>query len=896
MAVTETYRALGSWSIQLRPNTPRTVLDALTYFGHVAVSAGRDNPKVAGDSLLASARYVGVLRGVTNDANGHQLSGAGMAFWLGDEDNKGSVIENLVTLTSSTFTNAVRSLLPSSGSVTEGTLHSVTGTYTGTHQYQSPRQAIDYVCQTMGAAWRMNGNGTLDAGLASDLFVTTPVAAVTSRSSGVDMSVRGLPGAAALAEDVQDFTTRVVLLAQGAQGSTATGSADISGGLNPYKDIHGNTVKLTRLVSESSTDQGNATARAQLALNQFTSPRDAVTLNSTTHDIRGDVAIGDYVWVFDPDAGLFNLNNEVVFRGERINPLKLQVTALSWPVEAGMGVAYRDPTGAWVDLTDYVVFESGQVNITVGGYDRSLTNTGTEPVGSRPQQNTSIPGVPTFTTPFTQAVYQSTNSGITKAQVQVTWSQPNNTDGSSIIDGDHYEVRYRTSSTPIWPSTWSQVSGLTWSQMATWGQPITYVAGPWQYISVGWDNTSCLIQELTPGLPYDIQIRAVDNGTPANYSDWSASTSIQTNGDTIAPETPAPPSVAASLIAVQVTHTLGAASGGTYNLAADLHHLEVHAQYEPTFTPSDSTRLGKLLANNGMMISQIPVVGTFQVQSTSALWFKVIAVDEAGNKSNPSTAVQATANLIDDAHISSLTVSKITAGTISSDFIVGSRIKTADTGPRVELNSSGLQAFNASGAQTVNVASADGSVSITGTLQSGSTGQRVVVNPEPNSLARIDIYDDSTTTTHVTEVMFSGNFLMQRENNGNRVANGGYFQWQNDGTSYFGHQDATAQLYILFNSGNDHIDIKGKISPGGFDQAMLEVGDWGGGITSSAISATVTYPATKIGTMLPFVAVGANGADFDWCVTASSTTGFTVGLGNHGGGGTRDIWWWSART
>lgn len=921
MAVTEVQRALGSWDVTLKPNTPRNVLDSLGYFGHVALTAGRDNPKVAGDSLLTSARYVGVLRGITSADDSYVLSGAGMAFWLGDEDQKGSVIENLVTLTNSTFTNAVRTLLPASGAVTEGTLRSVSGTYSGTHQFQSPRQAIDYVCSTMGASWRVNGNGTLDAGLDADLFVTNPTSAVIRKGAGVDMRMRALPGVASLAEDVQDFTTRVLLLAQGATTTTATGSADILPGLNSYKDVHGNSVKLTRLVTESQTGQGNATARAQLQLNRFTGRRDALTLNSMTHDIRGDVAVGDYIWVFDPDVGLVDLNNEVVFRGQRINPVKLQVYQLTWPVEQKMGVAYRDRAGVWTDLTDYVVWESGQTNITVGSYNRALTDTGGSgsPTGFQNPAtgpNTTIPNTPVFTAPFTQAVYQSTSSGITRAQAALVWAQPTNSDGSAITDGDHYEIRYRTSSVPVYPSTWSQAAGKTWSQLNTWDQPITFVAGPWQYTAVGWDNLQFLLQELTPGLPYEVQIRAVDNGTPANYSAWSASSTFQTNADTIAPATPAAPVVAASRIAIQVTHYLGAASGGTFNLAPDLHHLEIHAQYEPTFTPTDSTRLGKLLANNGMMLGQIPVVGTFPVESTAALYVKVIAVDEAGNKSGPSTAVQATAQLIDDAHISDLTVSKVTAGTITSDWIVGARIKTADTGARVELNSAGLQAYDATGTRTVDIKDADGSAVLTGKAQTGTGGYRIVQDPayaQPgagtfpslvfhggdneagparingavlgsSSPAQVQLGLNSGATVtganfQQTTLLLQPKLASLQYNDQADAPLGGRVQVYDTG-AFIGFRNATLDARYLVDNNSQHF-IRGSFGISNSDggQSALFCGHYD--VAAGAAALGIGYGATMAPYMCPTASVfdGA-GTNTYAAISATSSTGFSVAYPN----------------
>src|SRR4051812_7167146 len=113
MTVSQVHEALGNFSIKLKPNIPRDVLDAIEYFGHVAVIPGRIDARAYGDGTLDAARYVGVLRKkkvsdlsstVTSNINQPEaagtfitLEGAGMNFWLGDEDDKGSVIENEIS-------------------------------------------------------------------------------------------------------------------------------------------------------------------------------------------------------------------------------------------------------------------------------------------------------------------------------------------------------------------------------------------------------------------------------------------------------------------------------------------------------------------------------------------------------------------------------------------------------------------------------------------------------------------------------------------------------------------------------------------------------------------------------------------------------------------------------
>lgn len=751
MPVTEVLKALGRWTVDLVPATPRDVLDTVVEFGHVAIVPGRIDVRTYGDQLLTAARYVGVVRAGTRADDGHtkavgdkvQVAGAGMAFWLGDEDDKGSVFESATTFASASFATAITGLLPASGAVTVGTLYSVAGTYTGSHQWETPRKAISYVCDTMSTtsvplSWRVNGRGTLDAGPETNLYVTTPQCAIVRHNPGEDLSLRAQPGQLNLARDVEDYTTRVVLLAEGDGMSIATGSADISPGANPYKDIHGNTLQMTRMVSESGTSQTNATVRAQLALSQWTSPRNALTLSTSDYDIHGGFNVGDYVWAYDPDKGLLDTRQEVQFRGMRINPLRLQVTETTWPVSRGHTVAYRAADGTWTDLTDYVAFEDqSSVSVTVGNFQRQLTNSSTEPVGSRPNADTSVPGVPTFATPFSGAAYLD-NRGFTRSRVVLKWNAPNNADGSTVLDGDHYEIRYAVDTDLIYPATWSQLSQVRWQDLQQWRQPFAAPTGQWQYMNVAWGTAEAQLLDLAPGIGYDVQIRAVDSS--GNEGAWSGTTTFVATADNIAPSTPAAPSVAGSRIALQVTHSLGKATGGTFNLESDLHHLEVHVEYEPNFTPSLSTLKGKVSATAGMIQAQIPVVTTVQVEETSARYVRVVAVDIAGNKSAPSTAATATALLIDDAHISDLTVTKVTAGTISADWVVGARIKTADTGARVELNSAGLQTYNSAGTQTVNISASDGSVSIIGQLASGTSGKRMEINPTSTRLPEIRFF------------------------------------------------------------------------------------------------------------------------------------------------------------
>lgn len=377
MAATEGLMTLGSWSLNLVPETPQAVLDAILDFGCVTVHPTRQTPQLAGDGLLASARYVGVVRDRRFTDDTRKLGGPGTAWWLGDEAGTGPNIEAPIALSRTRFNPGIRSLLPPA--VTAGTLHGVGGSFTGSLGYQSRRTALSTFCSFFSnawgeAEWRVNGDGTLDAGYVDQLYHVDPVAVVARDLTGADLQLRGLSGQGTTSQDMEDFTTRVVVLDGTGDTATAIGEAALPLHRVPYLDLHGNRLTLTRFVTASSGAL-DADAAAQVQLNRLNSPRTTVTLDTAELDVQGVVRVGDYVHVWDPLAGLVDRASdaaEVSFRGRRINPVGLRVTEMTWPFLDGMGVAYRDYLGTWTDLTDYMQWENSAAQITVGDLPRGL--------------------------------------------------------------------------------------------------------------------------------------------------------------------------------------------------------------------------------------------------------------------------------------------------------------------------------------------------------------------------------------------------------------------------------------------------------------------------------------------------------------------------------------------
>lgn len=347
-----------------------------------------------------------------------------------------------------------------------------------------------------------------------------------------------------------------------------------------------------------------------------------------------------------------------------------------------------------------------------------------------PGPNPTVPNAPAFVPAnIYTAAYFSPATGTTLAQIELNWSVPTNTDGTTMIDGFQYLVQYRLSTTPIYPVLWSQLQGKPWSSINgnPWTNPLATTRNTqWTTVAVSIDNTSAIVQGLLCNETYQFQIACVD--VSGNTSAFSSISTFATARDTQAPVQPDPPTVSASMVAVQVMHDLGSETGGSYNLAQDLDHLEVHYSYDPAFIPQagvgSPTYLGKLIANAGMMAAQIAAVGTFQVTNTSGVYIRVIAVDESGNISPPSPSSGVTAVLIDDSHISSLNVSKLVAGTISATIILSGTIATANVGQRAVMDMAGFHAYNANGFKVFDVSPANTTI----ILASGINGNQFTVD------------------------------------------------------------------------------------------------------------------------------------------------------------------------
>lgn len=398
--VTEQLQALGQFEIRLTDDAPRSLRASVDLFDHIIITPSRVDLALLGDTddlstdpagasellfpsetlypaaelfaprsrIYDAAVYTGVVRRLPR-GDSPAIVGTGLAAWLGDEDDKGPLFETDVTFTAVTFVDAITALTPVALEV--GDIEALTGTYSDTVNLQTARQAIDYVCGIFGAEWRIRPGFVLDAGSIATLYGTGPTGVAVRRGIGWDIDFDALPLASIeVDEDARDYTTRTLLIGQGSGEDVVIGAAD--GPATPYVDPQGNPVQVTRMVFESDTSAGNANARAQLQQNRFAGIKRAVSIDLADYEVDGSARVGATIYVFDPDAGLYDLDTEIAWRGETIWPIALRVLGASWPVKAGMGVYWRNQSGVIVDITDHVQTSSGDTQLTVGARPRNL--------------------------------------------------------------------------------------------------------------------------------------------------------------------------------------------------------------------------------------------------------------------------------------------------------------------------------------------------------------------------------------------------------------------------------------------------------------------------------------------------------------------------------------------
>lgn len=366
MTVTQRLMAPGSFRVSLRPETPNELLRQIQLLDHLIILPGAlsDATVAAPADVIAQAKSVGYTGVVTGKPSRLTFEGYDLSWWLGTPDGLGGLILDQ-SGSALNLTAWIDKVLPSNG-ITKGTITNVGGDWTAVLTgLVTPREAIDTICDVFDAEWRIRADGTLDAGGEGDLFETTPKVIVTRDAGGIeDDGIRGIEGGVlSVSMNADGITSGTLVVGEGQGVSITFGGA---GPLTPdgvrWSTFAGGTPNMTRLINAPSMESTDLTKQAGKVLAQFNAVRKDVQVSSSTPSVFRFVKPGDSVWVYDADSGLIDSANQVRWRGQIIQPEKLRVSSLTWPVMQGMGVYARLSTSpvTVLDLSPWVQSESGE--------------------------------------------------------------------------------------------------------------------------------------------------------------------------------------------------------------------------------------------------------------------------------------------------------------------------------------------------------------------------------------------------------------------------------------------------------------------------------------------------------------------------------------------------------
>ena len=586
-------------------------------------------------------------------------------------------------------------------SATAPTATTANRTYTGKHYMESAYKSLKTICTSVDAEFKMQNDGTIDVGPPSSIFTghenQTPTGIIVRRLSGPDPEITGYSGIDLTTEfNAEDYVSRVELIASNYGAEINLGQADAKS--VPYKDLHGNTLERIQILSENDIPESMRDIRAEAYLNEYNKIQKTLNVGLENYDVSGDIGTGDVIYVYDPDVGFEDTSDdaalenrdrfEITYQGQILHPVKIRVMGLSFPITDTMGVFYRDGDGNYTDLTDYVEFEVGTTQIEVGTTKKNINQDlrGSASVIAVGGANEfTVPDAPTGFSAVS-GTYQD-GTGRPFAFAKLSWSEPTNTDGSRIIDGNMYRVRYRQ----VTDSDGNNLIDSNDNQVTDY-----------EYLTVEFGTTSVVIKGLGSSNTYEFGVAAIDN---SGFSGgFSVLTAVAMPSDATVPPEPLPPTgtygtVAANPTRVQIQHNLGAAkdsdgnaisSPTNFSLPVDIDHLNVYRGTSSNFTISSSNLVGQIEAKSAHITLQIPAIGDFPSTTEGVAYYKVTAVDVAGNESTASTAGQVTEELVNtqfisnaaiteakiedlavtNAKINDLSAGKITAGTISGKEII----------------------------------------------------------------------------------------------------------------------------------------------------------------------------------------------------------------------------------
>jgi hypothetical protein len=231
-------------------------------------------------------------------------------------------------------------------------------------------------------------------------------------------------------------------------------------------------------------------------------------------------------------------------------------------------------------------------------------------------------------------------------------------------------------------------------------------------------------------------------------------------------------------------------------------------------------------------------------------------------------------------HANAITADKLTADAINGKTITGATVRTSASNPRVQLDQTGLGAWNSAGTRTVNVSAATGAADIAGTLRTGTSGIRAIITS--NAFGEYPgVHFTGMAGNPGFEPTVHGRedgtlWLLSAEQTGNSSGRTDLILSKGGGWSLGKQFGNVATATKLDAPGDGRLNITGIVPGAAGSETMLF-----GGINSftNAVGATISYARVNPNSLFIPMATCASpaGAAVRWAITNRAANSFSIG-------------------
>ncbi len=376
MSVTQTLMGPGSFEVSWRDILPRSIRNKIQPHDYLCIGPrglldlGLDDAGLRA-ALKASRGYSGIIL----EINSFGLSGQDLTWRLGAGSENGPLVLSPIVRGTSTNTSTwLDQILPCDG-IAKGTVTNGTSFAGITSGFVSKFEVLNWICEQADVEWILQPDGTIDVAPTTTLFPnpsTTAASIITRNPSGDEGGLSGVNATSLdLSRDGSSVVSQVLVQHSGpAAGLNYSTATQTPTGVR-WKDWLGAAPENRTVVAQGlSLRAARASTVASNIVGRLAVDQKMASLTSRTHNVTDEVLPGDRVWVYDLDSGLYDSGNQVTWRGDVIQPIRMRVAGVTWPIAAARGVYARtDGGGEWIDLTSYIEVEDGDVqwDVTIAG-------------------------------------------------------------------------------------------------------------------------------------------------------------------------------------------------------------------------------------------------------------------------------------------------------------------------------------------------------------------------------------------------------------------------------------------------------------------------------------------------------------------------------------------------